>query len=70
MLANNDFDVAEIGNKPTCVFLITPDEKTSYHKLVSLFIKQSYEYLIYSATQNTENKVNNRITYVVDEFSS
>ena len=38
--------------------------------MVSLFIKQSYEYLIYSATQNTENKVNNRITYVVDEFSS
>lgn len=70
MLANNDFDVAEIGNRPTCVFLITPDEKTSYHKLVSLFIKQSYEYLIYSATQNPENKVNNRITYVVDEFSS
>lgn len=70
MLANNDFDVAEIGKKPTCVFLITPDEKTSYHKLVSLFIKQSYEYLIYSATQNAENKVNNRITYVVDEFSS
>lgn len=70
MLANNDFDVAEIGNKPTCVFLITPDEKTSYHKLVSLFIKQSYEYLIYSATQNTGNIVNNRITYVVDEFSS
>ena len=70
MLANHDFDVAEIGNKPTCVFLITPDEKTSYHKLVSLFIKQSYEYLIYSATQNPGNKVNNRITYVVDEFSS
>lgn len=70
MLANNDFDVADIGNKPTCVFLITPDEKTSYHKLVSLFIKQSYEYLIYSATQNPENKVKNRINYIVDEFSS
>ena len=70
MLANNDFDIAKIGNKPTCVFLITPDEKTSYHKLVSLFIKQSYEYIIYLATKNFENKVNNRITYILDEFSS
>lgn len=70
MLANNDFDVADVGNHKCCVFLITPDEKTSYHKLVSLFIKQSYEYLIFTATQNEGNKVDNRITYVVDEFSS
>ena len=70
MLANNDFNVANIGDEKTCVFLITPDEKTSYHKLVSLFIKQSYEYLIYSATKNKTNKVSNRINYIVDEFSS
>lgn len=70
MMANNDFDIADIGNGKTCVFLITPDEKTSYHKLVSLFIKQSYEYLIYLATKSISNKVNNRINYIIDEFSS
>ncbi len=70
MLANNDFDVAEIGKKKSAVFLITPDEKTSYHKLVSLFVKQSYEYLIYTATQTRENRVENRINFILDEFSS
>ena len=70
MLANNDIDIAEIGRKKTAVFLITPDEKTTYHMLVSLFIKQSYEYLIYTATLSKQNKVENRINYILDEFSS
>ena len=70
MLANNDFDIAEIGKSKTAVFLITPDEKTSYHRLVSMFVKESYEYLIYLATQTTNNKVDNRINYILDEFSS
>ena len=70
MLANNDFDIADIGQKKTAVFLITPDEKTSYHRLVSMFVKESYEYLIFLATQTEENKVENRINYILDEFSS
>lgn len=70
MLANNDFDIADIGKTKTAVFLITPDEKTSYHRLVSMFVKESYEYLIYLATQTPENKVENRINYILDEFSS
>lgn len=70
MLANNDFDIADIGKVKTAVFLITPDEKTSYHRLVSMFVKESYEYLIYLATQTPDNKVENRINYILDEFSS
>ncbi|MBE6719070.1 MAG: hypothetical protein E7571_00240 [Ruminococcaceae bacterium] len=70
MLANNDFDIAGIGKTKTAVFLITPDEKTSYHRLVSMFVKESYEYLIYLATQTEDNKVENRINYILDEFSS
>lgn len=70
MLSNNDFNVGDVGIKKTAVFLITPDEKTSYHKLVSLFVKQSYEYLIYCASLNSNNSVDNRITFVLDEFSS
>ncbi len=70
MLSNNDFDIGDISLRKTAVFLITPDEKTSYHKLVSLFVKQSYEYLIYCASLNDNNSVENRINFVLDEFSS
>lgn len=69
MLANNDISIEDIGKKRTAVFLITPDEKTIYHRLVSLFIKQSYEYLIYTATIN-RGVVSRRVNYVLDEFSS
>lgn len=76
MLGGNDFDLAEISNRPTAVFLIVPDEKTGYHGLVSLFIKQSYEYLINKA-QSSANEdefqvgiLKNRLNYILDEFSS
>lgn len=69
MLANNDINIADIGERPTAIFLITPDEKTTYHRLVSLFIKQSYEYLIYSASEKN-GMVSTRVNYILDEFSS
>lgn len=76
MLANNDIDLDVIGKRPTAVYLIVPDEKTGYHGLVSLFIKQSYEFMIYKAQLPTNQdgfhvgKLTNRVNYVLDEFSS
>jgi|GEM_PF-2976652 len=56
----------------TAIFLILPDEKTSFHSIVSLFVKQSYEYFIDLAQSWTDNNQtqNRRINYVLDEFSS
>ena len=70
MLACDDNIIKGARETPTALFLIIPDEKTSYHNLVSLFIKQSYEYFIHYA-QNTESvdKII-RLNYILDEFSS
>lgn len=76
MLSANEIDFNSIGRKPTAIFLITPDEKTGYHRLVSLFVKQSYEYIIYKAQLKMEadglliGKLANRVNYILDEFSS
>lgn len=76
MLGSNDIDLDIIGRIPTAVFLVVPDEKTGYHGLVSLFIKQSYEYMIYNAQLDAEQDgvhiacLKNRVNYVLDEFSS
>ena len=51
MLSNNSIDIASIGRKKTAVFLITPDEKTSMLGIVSLFVQQSYQYIIYKAIE-------------------
>lgn len=70
MLANNDIDIGEIGKGKCAVFLIIPDEKSTYNNLVSLFVKQAYEYLIYKAVSNDDLKLNQRVNFVLDEFSS
>ncbi len=69
MLANSNFDIESIGQRKTAVFLITPDEKTTYSSIVSMFISQSYQHLIYSATQNG-GRLSVRVNYILDEFSS
>lgn len=76
MLGANDVNMDTIGEKPTAVFLIVPDEKTGYHGLVSLFIKQSYEYMIFRAQIDDRRDsfvtgaLKNRVNYILDEFSS
>ena len=70
MLSSDDGIIQDIQEIPTAVFLIVPDEKTSYHNLVSLFVKQSYEYFIYSAQKEVETNSNLRVNYILDEFSS
>lgn len=72
MLSHNSIDYNSLITKPTAVFLIMPDEKTGYHSLVSLFVKQSYEYLIFEAqsSANMNKALGIRINYVLDEFSS
>jgi type IV secretion system protein VirD4 len=69
MLAFNDFDFSTLTQQPMAMFLILPDEKTSYHGLVSLFIKQSYEYIIFNAQSRNQN-LQHRVNYILDEFSS
>lgn len=45
-----------------------PDEKTTYHRLISLFVKQSYEYMICQAQKLSSGSFNTRINYILDEF--
>lgn len=72
MLSQNDSGYDYITEKPSVVYLVLPDEKTGYHNLVSLYIKQSYEYLIYKAQNmiNHHDSLGLRVNYILDEFSS
>lgn len=69
MLANSNFDITDIGRRKSAVFLITPDEKNTFASIIAMFISQSYQHLIYSTTKSG-GRVNVRINYVLDEFSS
>ena len=70
MLSNNSVNLHTSIGKKIAVFLIIPDEKTTYHKLASLFIKQSYEYLIFEAQKTADGQLPLRVNFILDEFSS
>lgn len=69
MLSYSDFDISDIGKKPTAVFLIVQDEKRTYHSLVTIFIKQCYETLI-SVAQENGGKLPVRTNFLLDEFAN
>ena len=69
MLSHTTFSFDRIAQEKTAVFLLTPDEKTTYHRLVSLYISQSYQQLVQFADRSG-GKLPGRVNYVLDEFSS
>ena len=69
MLAYSDFDMRSIGTKKTAVFMIIHDEKTTYHSLLTIFIKQCYETLVNVANENG-GKLPFRTNFILDEFAN
>ncbi len=69
MLSHSDFDMRDIGKGKTAVFMIIHDEKTTYHSLMTIFIKQVYETLIDVAQQNG-GKLQYRTNFILDEFAN
>lgn len=70
MMCKNNFNFYDIADTKTAIFLIMPDEKTTYHGLVSIFIKQCYEALIFHAQKSEDHKLMKRVNFILDEFSS
>ena len=69
MLSYSDFDMLKIGKEKTAIFIIIHDEKTTYHGLATIFIKQCYETLIDVAQENG-GKLPFRTNFILDEFAN
>ncbi len=70
MLSYTDFDVTRIGKEKTAVFLNIHDEKTTYHALATIFVKQVYECLIDEAQKEESLKLKIRTNFILDEFAN
>lgn len=68
MLSGNTIDLASAGRRKTAIYIIVPDEKTTYHFLVTTFIKQAYEILIGEAQKERNGRLPVRVNFVLDEF--
>ena len=46
MLSKNEIDIEKSQERPTVIYMILPDEKTTYYTLCSLFVNQTYGKLV------------------------
>ncbi len=70
MLSRSDFDLRDIGREKTALFIKIHDEKTTYHALATILVKQIYESLIEVAQTEDGNKLKIRTNFLLDEFAN
>ena len=71
MTSVSEFDLKQLGQKKTAVFIGIHDEKGTYHELPSILISQTYEELIKLARNESEKSRLRVPVYVVwDEFAN
>lgn len=67
--SENSFSVKDVGNKKTAVFMILPDEETTYYSLASLMINQIYTQLVEEADKRG-GRLKRRVNFILDEFGN
>ncbi len=68
LLSVNDLEFESLGTRKTALYIIMPDEKTTYHPLVSLMVKRVYEELIGKAQKAPGGTLPVRVNFMLDEF--
>ena len=67
MMSDTTFSMENIGKEKTAIFLVVPDEKTTYHFLATLFISQCYESLLERA-DSWKGTLPVRVNFILEEF--
>lgn len=64
--SKSTFDITKFSSKPTAIFLVNPDEKTSMDPLARLFMEEIYRVLSFEANK-TDGKLQRKFHYFWDE---
>ena len=66
----NSFDVADIVNSPVAIFIDYRDEVKAHYKLISLFVQDTYRFLIEQANEKLNGKLERPFYFILDEFGN
>lgn len=69
MTEKSDFELNVIGENKQAIFIILPDEKSTYYSLASLFVTQSYMQLVKNADERG-GRLKRRMNYMLEEFGN
>lgn len=69
MSSQSDFRLEDLGRKKMALFIVLPDDRTTYHSLATLMMAQSYTYLSKEAEKNG-GRLPHRVIGIYDEFGN
>lgn len=67
MMSRDTIQVESIGLKKQAIFMVVPDEKTTFHFIAKMFIKQCYEQLLDNA-EKCGGSLPVRMNFILEEF--
>jgi len=65
----SDFQLQDIGQKKQALFIILPDEKTTFYPVASLIVSQQYE-LLANLADMRGGRLKQRVNFILDEFGN
>jgi len=66
----NEMDFEHFTDRPTALFVKSPDEKETRHTLVSMIILQLYKQLVATANKYTNLELPRQVYFMLDEFGN
>ena len=67
---NSTFDIADLVEKKTAMFVISRDESTVYNALITAIVNEIYEVVIDIAEEKYNGRLPRRLAIVLDEFGN
>lgn len=68
MLSNSTFNIEDLCDRPTALYIITDDTSTTCDAIVSIILSQIKQYLVDFAYKNCRGELNRRVNFLLDEF--
>lgn len=65
----SDFKLDDIGEKKIALYIILPDEKTTFYPVASLIVSQLYE-LLAGMADNRGGRLKQRVNFVLEEYGN
>lgn len=69
MTNSSDFKLEDIGKKKSIIYIILPDERTTFYKLATLFVSQQYQALV-NLADSRGGKLKVRTNFILEEFGN
>lgn len=66
----NSFEITEMADGPTAIFIDYRDELKVHFQVISLFIQDAYRYLIEQANEKPNGKLDVPVYFILDEFGN